>query len=136
MPVAVICGHTLPLLQLNKNKVNPDQIAYFGLRDMDSLEFLRLEEYNMCLLETEENIKEWIKNFDKIYISFDVDCLDPSIMKSVNTPVKNGLSMKKIKNAFKYVKNSNKLIALDIVEYNPTIENNCKPINDILDFLL
>ena len=89
----------------------------------------------VIVIDSKIDIEKWIKLFDKIYISFDVDCIDPSIFKSVNTPVDNGLSIEKIKDLFSIIKKSNKLMAMDIVEYNPTIEKNEEPIIEILKYI-
>ena len=117
MPVAILCGHTLQTLKIS-NSLFPEQFLFYGVRDIDSLEFKRFQEYNMAVLEDNDNIDEWINKFDLIHISFDIDCLDSSVTKCVNTPVKNGKSINQIKNLFNKVKLSNKLCSLDIVEYN------------------
>ena len=48
-----------------------------------------------------------------------MDCLDPSIFSSVNTPVENGLKLQDLYPIFNEIKNCNKLISVDLVEYNP-----------------
>jgi arginase len=119
MPVAALCGHTLSNLCFG-TPLEPSQFAYLGLRDMDSLEFLRLQEHNMTILDV-AHVSDWMKRFDKIHISFDVDCLDPTVMPSVNTPVPNGLSVTQAKSIIKLLKDSGKMLSMDIVEFNPTI---------------
>ena len=120
-PVSVLCGHTLPMLNMCFEPMDPFQFNYYGLRDYDSLEFFRIQEYNMNIIESEKEIEEWISKFDKIYISFNVDCLDPTIFDNVNTKVDNGLKIENVLNCLKIIKESNKLLSMDIVEYNPTI---------------
>lgn len=126
MPIAILCGHTLESLS-NAPPLDCEQFAYYGLRDMDTLEFFRVQEHNMLVLEDEGEIDNWINMFDKIHISFDIDCLDPSVTKCVNTPVPNGKTVNEVKNVFNKVKASKKLMSLDIVEYNPEKEVNKKP---------
>ena len=55
MPLAVLCGHTLPGLQIS-DLLSPNQFAYYGVRDIDTLEFMRIQEHNMCILETQKEI--------------------------------------------------------------------------------
>jgi arginase len=86
------------------------------------------------LLNTKE-IERWISNFDALHISFDIDCLDPSIIKSVNTPVKNGLTLNNVKEAFTIIKNSNKLISMDLVEYNPLKDTSEEDLNIIINLM-
>ena len=134
MPVSILCGHTLNMLSFGKS-LYPSQFLYYGLRDIDSLEFDRFQNYNMNILGIEQDIYEWSSYYDKIHISFDLDALDPSIFKGVNTPVQNGLSKKNIENIFKYIKNTNKLQSLDLVEYNPTNSENNELILELLENL-
>jgi arginase family enzyme len=47
--------------------------------------------------------------------------LDPLIFDKVNTKVKNGLQIQNVLNSLKIIKESNKLLSMDIVEYNPTL---------------
>ena len=135
VPVSVLCGHTLPILSFGE-ELDPSQFLYYGLRDFDSLEFDRIQEHNMKILDNELELKEWCKNYDKIHISFDMDSLDPSIFSSVNTPVKNGLTLENISYLFNHVKNTKKLQSMDIVEYNPELGNQNEVILKMLEYLL
>ena len=134
MPIAVLCGHTLPALQMS-DFLSPNQFAYYGVRDIDSLEFIRMQEYNMCVLETKIDIDEWLENYDYVHISFDIDCLDPSVTNCVNTPVNNGKTSDEMKDLFKNIKKSKKLCAVDLVEYNSGNNDNHTVIIDILKTL-
>ena len=135
MPVAVLCGHTLPNLQMAE-ELYPRQFAYFGLRDVDSLELIRLQEHDMNILDCDRDIDEWIDRQDNIHLSFDIDCLDPSVTKCVNTPVENGKSLEEVIRLFEKVKKSKKLISLDLVEYNDKKGNDHKMIADLMKHLL
>ena len=73
----------------------------------------------MNILDNELELKELCKNCYKIHISFDMDSLDPSVFNSVNTPVKNGLTLENISYLFNHIKYTKKLQSMDIVEYNP-----------------
>ena len=101
--------------------MDPFQFNYYGLRDYDSLEFFRIQENNMKILEHDCDLMNVLCLYDKIHVSFDMDCLDPLIFDKVNTKVNNGLQMHTVLNSLKIIKESNKLLSMDIVEYNPTI---------------
>ena len=135
VPVAVLCGHTLESLMFGE-PLSPNQFGYYGVRDIDSLEFDRIQEYNMLFLESLKEIKEWIKAYDKIHISFDLDCLDPSIFSSVNTLVNNGLKLDDIYSMFDEIKKSGKLLSADLVEYNPDKGINNEIVIEILEKML
>lgn len=131
MPVSILCGHDLYLLSFGKF-LNPDQFAFYGLRDLDSLEFNRFQENNMLVLDNEHQLDAWLEHYDAVHLSFDMDCIDPSEFSSVNTLVKNGPSLEKINKMLDKIRLSNKLVSMDIVEYNPTIKENNDVITDIL----
>ena len=133
-----------PNIDLIKDKVilvlddilNPNQFLYYGLRDVDSLELFRLQEYNMKIAYNIEEIESWFNKFDKIHLSFDMDCLDPKYFKSVNTPVNDGIDMNHIKLLFANLKKSNKLLSMDLVEYNPNLGNQNNVIIDLLKYII
>ena len=131
MPIAILCGHEKNVAKYG-NYLYTDQFGFYGIRDLDVLEFDRFQENNMLILDNEDQLDTWIKNFDVIHLSFDMDCLDPSNFSSVNTPVKNGPLLKNVNKMLDKVRSSNKLISMDLVEYNPTIKENNKVIVDIL----
>ena len=138
VPVAILCGHTLPMLSFGKY-LDPSQFAYYGIRDIDIEEQNRIDEYNMKILKYENDLENWIKKFDAIHLSFDMDCLDASDFTGVNTPVKDGPSYKNIKKMLNIIKDSGKMISMDLVEYNPTQElyrDEYETILDIFEILL
>ena len=138
VPVSVLCGHTLPLLSFGQY-LEPSQFLYYGIRDIDSLEFIRFQEFNMNSIDYNSlidfqlfKLQKWMSNYDKIHLSFDMDCFDSKDFDCVNTPVSNGPKYEDIMTLIKYIKNSNKLMSMDLVEYNPTIKKNNTLINELL----
>lgn len=78
----------------------------------------------------EKNIRKDLKKIDKkkpLYVSIDIDVLDPSLVKGVGNPEPNGFGYDKL---FKLISliNSYKLVGFDIVEANPLIENKITPL--------
>ena len=139
VPVSILCGHTLPMLSFGQ-LLDPNQFLYYGIRDIDSLEFMRFQEYNMnsidynSLIEFQvSELQKWIQNYDKIHLSFDMDCFDANDFKSVNTPVPNGPKKKDIMKLINVIKESEKLMSMDLVEYNPTINKNNTLIIELLN---
>lgn len=124
VPVAVLCGHTLPFLSCG-SPLQTKQFAFFKVRDIDEKERTRFNDHDMKILNRKQ-IARWMKAFDKIHVSFDMDCLDPSIMSSVNTPVPRGATMQEVTQLLSEIKETQKLIGMDIVEFNPTIANDTK----------
>ena len=87
----------------------------------------------MLILDNTKELNNWLKKFDYVHLSLDMNCFDINDFCGVNYPVKNGPSIKDIYKMFNEIKSSNKLISMDIVEYNPIIEENNKIIIDVLN---
>jgi arginase len=57
-----------------------------------------------------------------IHVSFDLDSCDPSIAPGVGTPVRGGLGYREAHLLMELVADSQRLVALDLVEVNPTLD--------------
>jgi len=57
-----------------------------------------------------------------IHVSFDLDACDPAIAPGVGTPVKGGLDYREAHMVMEIVADSGRLLALDLVEVNPTLD--------------
>lgn len=75
----------------------------------------------MHSMTTEEIVKQLVKRTkEKIYITVDVDVLDPSIIPSTGTPEPDGLSFYELISIIKGVVASKDLVGLDFNELSPT----------------
>jgi len=89
--------------------------------------------------QEEKSIKELKeKKSDEVYISIDVDILDPRIMPGVSHPVNNGWDLEKLKEELNLVFRTRKVVCLDIVEFCPLIEEkkSLSVIKEILKFII
>ena len=113
-----------------KEKVK--NIVSVGIRSMDKSEMPNLKKENLFLASdiccSSDNWIEKIINRlgEKVYISFDLDAFDPSIMPSTGTPEPGGLGWYQVINLIEAVCKKCNLIGMDIVELAP-IENNKAP---------
>jgi arginase len=57
-----------------------------------------------------------------IHVSFDLDACDPTIAPGVGTPVRGGLDYREAHMMMELVAESESLVALDLVEVNPTLD--------------
>jgi arginase len=57
-----------------------------------------------------------------IHVSFDLDVCDPTIAPGVGTPVKGGFNYRESHMIMELVADSQRLVALDLVEVNPTLD--------------
>jgi arginase len=57
-----------------------------------------------------------------IHVSFDLDVCDPTVAPGVGTPVKGGFDYREAHMIMELVADSQRLVALDVVEVNPTLD--------------
>lgn len=141
MPVAVLEG--LGDEKLNAicegNFLNPDHIYYFGLRSLDEKEILLMQEkkvhmYPMSYINevgADKAIDQVIQQLKgkKLYISFDLDCLDPEIAPGVSIPECCGLLKEDAYALLDKLFDNSDVLGMDLVEYNPTKDINDKTLN-------
>lgn len=98
-----------------------------GVRSMDVDEKEQMEEKeNVFLIKkydyTLEKIKEILpKLHQKVYITIDVDVLDPSFIRNTGTPEPGGLRWEVVVESLKVIFENKQVIGADIVEFAPNI---------------
>lgn len=116
--------------------VKPDNVSLVGLRSLDEpeKEYLRgsnVHGYTMTDIDqrgitavTREAIDHATADVDQLYVSFDLDLLDPDEAPGVGTPVRGGVSYRESHAAMELVHKeaSDKLCSLDLVEVNPILD--------------
>ena len=94
-----------------------DRVYQFGIRSGTREEF----EYgrNLYKFEVLKPLSEVINEISEpMYISIDIDVLDPSAMPAVSTPEPGGVSYRELVDSLMLFRGK-KIIGADIVEYNP-----------------
>ncbi len=95
-----------------------ENIAQIGLRSGEKEEFDLVRAHNTLIAKKEELDKFKNKN---IFLTIDLDVLDPSLMSGVGTPEAGGLTYLELLDWLKYLKNFN-IIGADIMELAPDID--------------
>lgn len=115
-----------------------DNIAQIGIRSGEKEEFELIKTHST--LKTSHNELDKFKN-KNIFITIDLDVLDPSAMSGVGTPEAGGLSYKELLGWLKYLKDFN-IVGIDVVELAPDIDQTknstataCKLIRECLMLL-
>jgi arginase len=115
--------------------VEASHIAVVGARDLDTGEKQLLREagvhvYTMSDIDrrgmdavTHEAIERVTEGGAGLYVSFDVDVVDPGEAPGVGTPVHGGVTYREAHLAMEVVAESGRLTALDVVEVNPILDN-------------
>ena len=141
MPLAAIAGFgderlvTLKGRERAGAKVAPRNIAIVGARDLDDDERRLLERSHVAVFSMEavdrlgmcETMRRAIavasRGTDGIYLSLDLDSIDPVFAPGVGTPVPGGLTYRETHLAVELVAETGRLAGLDIVEVNPILDN-------------
>ena len=149
MPIAAALG--LDHLHLAKNELDAATIAhwnslksnaflaqdlvYIGVRDTEPQEDaimaeLGLKNYTVAELRSTglnacvAAISAQLQNCDRIYISFDIDSIDPiETSYGTGTPVPNGITISEARQLITYFAQDPKTIAIEIVEVNPCLDD-------------
>lgn len=113
------------------NLLNFNNLIYTGIRDLDDFEKDVIRKNNIKVFSPSQVIDFIKKSKNKIHISFDVDALDPTYLDSTGTIAPNGLLPIDVRNIIIEALNYDKLIGLDVVEFNHELGNLNKSINTI-----
>ncbi|MFA5719868.1 MAG: agmatinase [Acholeplasmataceae bacterium] len=100
------------------------KVFSFGIRSGDKDEFLWAKEHIYLRkfdLETLEDIILDI-NDKPVYITIDLDILDPGVFPGTGTPEPGGIQYKELLEAIDAFKGLNKIVGADIVELNPLLD--------------
>jgi len=138
MPLAALCGlgdpRLVSLWDETPPVIDPKRVAILGARDLDSGEKRNLREAGVMVQSMEQVdrigmpaalekcIERVSREADGIYLSFDMDALDPRHAPGVGTPVNGGLTFREAHLACEVVAETGKLIAMDMVEVNPILD--------------
>jgi arginase len=138
MPLAALCGLGDPrLVQLWDEPapiLDPRNVAVIGARDLDAGEKRLLRETGVTVMAMEQidrmtmvqamrkAIERVSRNADGIYLSFDMDSIDPRHAPGVGTPVTGGLTYREAHLACELVAETGKLVGMDLVEVNPILD--------------
>ncbi len=105
-----------------KNLIKKENTIQLGIRTYinkeNKFKIITSEEINKTKTNKIIKIIEKITKKKPTYLTFDIDCLDPSYAPGTGTPVIGGINTNKILKIIRKLKNIN-LIGIDIVEVSP-----------------
>lgn len=105
-------------------KVGCNRAIVIGARAVSPEEVNYAKECGLTVIyshEVRKNMKRLLNklNREKVYLSIDIDVVDPGLAPGVGNPEPLGLSLKTILKILKNIIFKNKLLGIDIVEVNP-----------------
>lgn len=120
----------------NSPKLNPGNIIYIATRDMDSGEAQIVKEYGISVVQMKDIMERGLDaslqhlqslldklTVSNIYMSIDIDVIDPKLAPGTGVPVPNGIDKSVLYNLLDVIANTNKLRGLELVEVNPLIDD-------------
>jgi arginase len=138
MPLSALCGRgdkrLTRLWEEEAMAVDPWRVAVVGARDLDPGEKANLREAGVMVMgmeqidrlgmsaAVEQAIARVSQDVDGLYLSFDVDALDPRHAPGVGTPVAAGLTQREGHVACELIGETGRLIGMDMVEVNPILD--------------
>jgi len=113
---------------------NPHNIVFIGIRSYEEQEIELTKKLGIHVIPAEEvhkngieaailKAKQILNSVHQVYVSFDVDSLDPSISVGTGTPVENGLSIEQAEILLSQLYRWEKTKTLEFTEINPTLES-------------
>ncbi len=142
MPLAGLAGLGDPRwVGLNEKAsltIDPANISLIGVRDLDPDErgllkrsgvnvfsMLNIDQLGLFRV-MQQAIEHTSENADGIYLSFDMDALNPVYAPGVGTPVQGGLTYREAHMACEMIAETGKLVGMDLVEVNTILDERNK----------
>jgi len=138
MPLAALCGlgdrRLTELWDKQVAALDPRRVAIIGVRDLDPGEKANLREAGVLVMgmeqidrigmvaAVEKAIERVTRDAQGLYLSFDMDVMDPRHAPGVGTPVAAGLTQREGHVACELIGETGKLVGMDIVEVNPILD--------------
>lgn len=115
-------------------RVQYEDLVYMGVRDYEKPEeylMIRHRIANFTVpqcreLSIEKAAKqalEQLQDCEVIYVSFDVDSMDPSVSRGTGTPVPGGFTEKEAQELLGYLLEDSRLVCWEITEVNPVLDD-------------
>jgi arginase len=115
-------------------KIEYRDLVYVTLRDFEDQEAALIKKNKVKVITTNElrktgvtklsrEVLKYLSACDKIYISFDVDSMDPSISRGTGTPVKGGINEREAADLILELIQNERTCCLEFTEINPTLDS-------------
>ena len=121
--------------QLKSHSLKPADLIYIGVRDVEAEEIHAMKQLNLRNYTVKElrdrglqtcidEISEKLQACDIVYVSFDVDSMDPSETSyGTGTPVPMGITFDEAKTILTAMSKLSNLACMELVEVNPCLDN-------------
>lgn len=114
-------------------RVKPEDLVFIGVRSTEAPEESIIERYqipNFTVPQVREKgidqvvsqSLEYLKDVDILYLSFDVDSMDPTVSEGTGTPVPGGFTEEEAKEILLGLITDPRLVCFEMVEVNPLLD--------------
>lgn len=116
-------------------KLEPENLVFIGLRDYEKEEADYIKKNGVHVVKVSEvrkgEIKKlckkildtYLKDAEVLYVSFDIDSLDSSLVKGTGTPVPGGLTVNEVTKILKEILEDRRLACFEVTEINPLLDD-------------
>ena len=115
-----------------ENIKGPKNFFFIGIRsiEMDELHFIEGKDLSIInahdfdklgVPAVVDKVKQGMRNFNKIYLTVDIDCLDPAFAAGTGTPQFGGMTSRQLLNLLKGLFDL-PIIGFDVVEVAPSLD--------------
>lgn len=105
------------------HSIEPTQIHIWGIRDVDPGEIVLLREKGVHMADPDQTRRELERLVDglapDVFISFDIDSVEPAEAPGTMVPVPNGFHRQEALDIVAAIARKRRVLALDVVEYHP-----------------
>jgi arginase len=137
MPLAHLLGHgdaRFRSIAGDEPALLAKDLVLVGIRDLDPPERVAIREWGITTFTMrdidEHGLREVMRRSiaiataasDRLWVSCDMDWVDPEDAPGVGTPVRGGATYREAQLAMEMISDTGKLIGLDIVETNPVLD--------------
>lgn len=115
-------------------RVNPQDLVFIGVRSTETPEDVIIEKYEIPNYTVEEvremgieavaaETLDYLKDCEILYLSFDVDSMDPSISMGTGTPVPGGFTEEEAQAILSNLLKDPRFVCFETVEINPLLDD-------------
>lgn len=145
-PETIFYWNSLKKLGFDGPKLKPEHLVYVVVRDTEEPEEFIMKKHGIRNFTHNElsqkgaqqvavEALELLKDCDIIYVSFDVDSLDPKFSKGTGTPVETGLTVDQAKRLCFYLLQDPRVVCYEMTEINPTLDTENTMAENAFDIL-
>lgn len=127
-------------------KIMPEDLVLIDIRDLEPEEWSAIRRHNIRYYEPHDvkakgvariiqETNEHLSACDIIYVSFDVDSLDPTISVGTGTPVAHGLKAEQAMELLSGFWRNPKLVCMEITEINPLLDTHNLMAETVVEFI-